>query len=224
MDEIIYKNRKVCLNKKWVTKEVWEQSIDKYGLPDFCFEEINKPLSNKISYADVLVYIANTCDIKEYLEIGVSVLKTFYQMACNTKCNLIAYDVNPINPCIKIPREYKYIQGDVLIKDDWDKLRVLGIKHDLIFSDALHSNEGLQAEFNFYIKDNLADKWIIIWDDAYDNPVNYINKNIIPVLEQKYGKVYTILRSFQEWTRNKYHPIYIVSNYNLNIEHIYNDY
>jgi hypothetical protein len=218
MNEIVKKNRKVCKDKIWITKEEWDKSNDNYGLPNFCFKEINEPLLDKVSYADILVFLANKYEIKEYLEIGVSVLKTFYQMACNSNCNLIAFDLNDKNPCIEIPRDYKYFKGNVLIKDDWKKLKDLNIKHDLIFSDALHDNIGLQAEYDFYIKDHLADKWIIIWDDAFENPVNYIKKKIIPNLEKKYGKLYIKLQSFQEWVRNKYHPILIVSNYNFNLD------
>ncbi len=162
MNEVIQKNREVCKEMIWISQEEWEKSGDKYGLPDFCFKDINKPLTNQISYTDILVFIANTYNINDYLEIGVSVLKTFYQMACNTNCNLIAYDINSKNPCVEIPRDYKYIKGNVMVEKDWDNLKALNIKHDLIFSDALHSNEGLQAEYDYYIKHHLADKWIIV--------------------------------------------------------------
>jgi len=218
MNDVIRKNRKVCENMEWITKEDWESSGDFYGLPDFCFGFIDEPLTNDISYSDILVFLANKYNCKDYLEIGVSVLKNFYQMACNTDANLIAFDINPKNPCIQIPRDFKYIKGNVLEKDDWTPLKELNVKHDLIFSDALHSNEGLQAEWDNYIKDHIADKFFIVWDDAWDNPTNYIKKNFIPQLKEKYGDLFIQHLVVQEWVKGRKHPILIVSNIKFNLD------
>ena len=113
MNDIIIRNRKVCENMVWVSKEVWENSGDNYGLPHFCLRHINEPLTMDISYSDILVYMATKYNLKEYLEIGVSVLKNFYQMSKNTNVNLIAFDINEKNPCVEIPRPFKYIVGNV---------------------------------------------------------------------------------------------------------------
>lgn len=217
MNEVIRKNRECCKGKIWITEDEWKRSGDLYGLPDFCFSRINDTLTDDVTYSDVLVYLSNNFHIDEYLEIGVSVLKNFYQMASNTECNLIAYDINQKNPCVEIPREYKYIQGNVMVKDDWEPLKALNKKHNLIFSDALHSNEGLQAEWDNYILDHLADKFIIVWDDAWDSPVQHIKQNFIPELMKRYGEVYMRLETVQAWTPNERHPIFIVSNHKFNL-------
>lgn len=217
MNEVIRKNRNVCSGKIWITEEEWRKSRDVYGLPDFCFSRINERLTDDVTYSDVLVYLANEFNLDEYLEIGVSVLKNFYQMACNTKCNLIAYDINQKNPCVEIPRPFKYIQGNVLKKDNWEPLKALNKKHNLIFSDALHSNEGLQAEWDNYILDHLADKFIIVWDDAWQNPVKHIKQNFLPELMKRYGELYMRLETVQAWTPNERHPIFIVSNFKFNL-------
>jgi hypothetical protein len=213
MNEVIRKNREVCLGKEWITKKVWLSSADRYGLPDFCFKRINEPLTNKVSYTDVLVYLINKYDLKEYLEIGVSVLKTFYQIACNTEANLVAFDINYKNPCIEIPRPYTFFEKkNVLVPEDWDDLKNKNLKHNLIFSDALHDNKGLQAEWDNYIKDHLADNWFIVYDDAWDHPVKYITKHFLPELRKKYGNIYFRKMIVQEWVRGNRHPIFIVSN------------
>jgi len=217
MNDAVRKNRECCEGKVWISEEEWKRSGDLFGLPDFCFSRINEPLTDAISYSDVLVHLANSMNLEEYLEIGVSVLKNFYQVACNTKCNLIAFDINQKNPCVDIPRPFKYIQGNVLIEDDWKPLKDLNKKHNLIFSDALHSNEGLQAEFDNYILDHLADKWVIVWDDAWSAPVQHIKQNFIPELMKRYGDVYMRLATVQEWVRGKTHPIFIVSNCKFNL-------
>ena len=220
--EVVKLNREVCKGVNWITKERWEVSGDNYGLPDFCFEKINEPLTDAVSYSDVLVFLIRQYNIKEYLEIGISVLKNLFQIAHNTETNIFGYDINEVNEDVCIPRPWGFLKGNVLNKDDWEPLRKLNKKHDLIFSDALHDNTGLQAEWDFYLKDHLADNFIIVWDDAWENPppapfgpVNYIKKHFIPELEKKYGKIYTKLVTVQEWVRGVTHPIFIVSNYEL---------
>jgi len=218
MENVCLRNRKCCEGMDWISKKQWESSGDFYGLPDFCFGHINEPLTNDTSYSDILVFLATKYECKDYLEIGVSVLKNFYQMACNTKSNLIAFDINPKNPCVEIPRPFKYIVGNVMKEDDWKPLKKLNVKHDLIFSDALHSNEGLQAEWDNYIKDHIADKFFIVWDDAWDNPTKYIKQNFIPQLFERYGKLYMKHLVVQEWVRGRTHPIFIVSNHPIDLE------
>ena len=211
-------NRNACLDKVWITKEEWLKSGDLYGLPDFAFELINEPLTDTTSYSDIIVYLINKYKCEDYLEIGISVLKNLYQVAVNTRTNLVAFDINKLNPCIEIPRSFEFVKGNVMVAEDWAPLRELNIKHDCIFSDALHHCDGLQAEFDNYIKDHLADKWIIIWDDAWDSPTAYIKGNILPVLREKYGYLYVKKMMVQEWVPDHHHPILIVSNYVFDID------
>jgi len=218
MNKIIEQNRNVCENINWISEDIWESSGDFYGLPRKCYNEINNRLSNDLSYTDIIVFLIRKYELKNYLEIGVSVLKNIYQVAHNTTTNIIAFDINIKNPCVKLPRPLKYIKGNVMIKEDWEPLKALNKNHSIIFSDALHTNEGLNAEWEYYIKDHLANNFIIIWDDAYTAPLNHIKNKFIPQLERKYGKIYTKLISVQEWIPNVYHPIFIVSNFSFVIE------
>jgi len=218
LQKVVKLNRECCRNKVWISKDRWLKSINKYGLPDFCFEKINEPLTEEVSYSDIIVFLLNKYNCKEYLEIGVSVLKNVFQVAQNTDVNIMGFDINEINTDVEIPRPWGFIKGNVLVENDWRPLKELNMKHDFIFSDALHNNEGLKAEFDYYIKDHLSEKWIIIWDDCYTNPLNYIKKNFLPQLKKKYGKIYTKLESPQEWVRGKNHPIFIVSNFEINFD------
>lgn len=211
-------NRNVCVDKLWITREEWLSSGDLYGLPDFAFELIHEPLTDTTSYSDIIVYLINKYKCKDYLEIGISVLKNLYQVASNTKTNLVAFDINKLNPCVEIPRSFEFIRGNVFIDTDWEPLRALNIKHDFIFSDALHQCDALQSEFDNYIKDNLANKWIIVWDDAWDIPTAYIKENLLPVLREKYGSLFIRKMIVQEWIPDYHHPILIVSNYPLEID------
>ena len=68
-------NRNVCVDKLWITRDEWLSSEDLYGLPDFTFELIHEPLTDTTSYSDIIVYLINKYKCKDYLEIGISVLK-----------------------------------------------------------------------------------------------------------------------------------------------------
>ena len=74
------------------------------GLPKRVFHLINTPKNNDITYVDLLTFLYSFLNKKKinYLEIGVSVLKTFYQIANFLKnSNLYAYDINYINLIIE---------------------------------------------------------------------------------------------------------------------------
>ena len=72
-------------------------SPDNYGLPQHVRHLIDLPIDNKITYVDLIMFLQthfNKEKIK-YVEIGVSVLKTFYQVSqflSNSK--LYAFDIN----------------------------------------------------------------------------------------------------------------------------------
>ncbi len=215
LKEVVKQNRDCCRGIQWITKERWNNSGDKYGLPFFCFDRINEPLTDEVSYSDIIVYLLKQYNCKEYLEIGISVLKNLFQVAHNTDVKIMGFDINEINSDVEIPRPWGFVKGNVMVENDWRPLKELNLKHDLIFSDALHNNEGLQAEFDYYIKDHLADKWIIIWDDAWQAPTNYIKKYLIPVLRKKYGEIFIQEHNPQEWVRGQRHPILIVSNFKI---------
>ena len=65
---------------------------------------IDKPLNEQLTYVDLLMYLQPhlKCERLKYVEIGVSVLKTFYQVVSFLEnADLYAYDINDINPTIE---------------------------------------------------------------------------------------------------------------------------
>tara|TARA_R110002110_G_scaffold116940_3_gene288988 strand:- start:4512 stop:5177 length:666 start_codon:yes stop_codon:yes gene_type:complete len=210
MDIAVKQNRE-CLKevKRFISKKKWLASGDLYGLPAHCFERIDLPQSNSYTYSDYIVYLINKYKLNNYLEIGISVLKNIYQVASNTKADIYAFDINPLNDEVKLPRDITFFRGNVVVKNDWRALKALNQKHDIIFSDALHSLEGIKAEYdNYYFEQHLADKWIIIYDDAYDHVVKHIQNYIEPRLDVKFRKQIVI----EGWVSEDRHPIYIISN------------
>ena len=140
-----------------------------------------------------------------YLEIGTSVFKNFQQIENNLEnATLYGYDMNELIPSImekynlkqkenintgqnyyhsKGKNEIYYFKNNVLSKDGADIFKkLLDEKVNVIFSDALHSKEGILSEYENIIKSNLSDNFYYYFDDLnmYDveEGVNEIYKDL----------------------------------------------
>ena len=83
MDNIIRYNRQTLNSvKNWINRTDWEtpQSIFNYGLPDSIYHLINLPIDENITEVDIICKYLTEFPKVNYLEIGVSVGKTFYQI------------------------------------------------------------------------------------------------------------------------------------------------
>ena len=167
-----------------------EFSVNDYGMSESIFVNINKPIKEFPTYSDILQYSSQFLNKKsiEYLEIGTSVMKNFYQMDNYfMSSKLIAYDINPI------PKKYKhnytaysiqsnfknskcyvsdtdnelyYFNGSVLESSDFKLFnKLFPDKFDIVFSDALHTKEGVMSEYQNIIKNKLNDEFILYFDD-----------------------------------------------------------
>ena len=188
LDEIIQSNRNHLKKvSNFITREDWLKSPYHYGLPDFAFPKINLPIGDDITYTDLLQYLSQ--HLKKdvvYFEIGVSVLKNFYQMANYFQnSTLIGFDINLINPSIEKlfqaidlqsnPKTYHYsnnqlyyYQGDVFQPQDFAKCHeaVGWKKYNVVFSDALHRPDAIIKEYHNGIKKYLDDdEFILYYDD-----------------------------------------------------------
>lgn len=166
-----------------------EYEINNYGMNFEINEHIDKKINQTITYSDLLIYLSKIFSEKIcYLEIGSSVMKNFFQIENQVNESiLVAFDIN------KIPKNYEsrfyketvsgtkrltkginnlnlneifYFKGDVLSqKDLYEFNNTLSYKFNLIFSDALHTPEGLQSEFDNIIIPNLSSEFLIYYDD-----------------------------------------------------------
>ena len=193
IEQIIEFNRETLKNVDcFITEDEYNNSPDTYGLPIHVRHLIDKPINKDLTYADLMMFLQTFFTKKEikYVELGVSVLKTFFQFSSFLKnCNLYAFDINEINPSIakrfdllnaeKNNRTYKfktnsitYFKGDVFSKKDFkDFKNLVGGKVNIIFSDACHTKEGLENEYENFIRHSLDDEFIIYYDDLDDKPM-----------------------------------------------------
>ena len=173
-----------------------ESSVFQYGCPDICVQHVNDPrTSTAITQVDLLTLsLGHVVDqpCPHYLEIGVSVGKTFSTVtsslpACATA---VAFDLEKPSPFLRsvlapiqnasLPSNIQqfvgpggqrvfYITGSVLEAAGWDSLSGLGVQFHLIFSDALHTPEGVAAEYREIHARKLLDTsagFAMLWDDC----------------------------------------------------------
>jgi hypothetical protein len=207
IQDVVKKNRETLSRVDFfITDEDYDNSLDNYGLPLHVRHLIDLPIDKNLTYVDVLMFLKSQLKTEnpKYVEIGVSVLKTFYQVSNFLEdSELYAFDINKINPSIAKKFDLKqkgyqvnkynyngnkitHFKGDVFKKEDFDlfKKEVNG-RVNIIFSDAHHTGEGLRAEYDSFIKDGLSDDFILYYDDLQNPPMQKVFLEICQEHQQK---------------------------------------
>jgi hypothetical protein len=198
MEKIVKFNRST-LNSidNWIKRDDWEipNSIFNYGLPDRIFHLINLPISDDITEVDMICNFCNELlhnnKKLHYLEIGVSVGKTFYQVVQYAKNNLSfvneksfsCIDIEKINPTLEKLFDHSY-QSKSIKKIGVDKNIINPIRTDEyniitkwigeeITSDGFHKDNITYYEtdeFDENIWKNIDNKFNVIFSDAMHDP------------------------------------------------------
>lgn len=219
MKKAIQQNRRsLSFIDEWIDETAFKNSFFNYGIPDFIKLNINKPISDSITYSDILLYLSQKHFEKiNYLEIGVSVGKNFFQLlAAHNHSQFTGFDIEEINPVLenylsfsgKIEwptpeqsikktnsslKKYKFkgMEIDYLCADVWDEnswAKLKGQKFNIVFSDALHSPKAILFEFEMLLKYELMDeKFFIVWDDL----VGKMRKSFFKIIK-KYNRNFQI--------------------------------
>ena len=99
--KIIKKNRKYLKTiDTFLSKKQF--SLNDYGIPKDLYNYLDKPINFYPTYTDLLIFISNYLkkDKLNYLEIGVSVMKNYFQIANQfTNSKIFGFDNNPIKFC-----------------------------------------------------------------------------------------------------------------------------
>lgn len=106
MDEIVQFNRETLRKvPQWIERKDWEKpsSLFNYGLPSYVYHLIDRPISNQVTEADMICEYMKKLKNVNYLEIGVSVGKTFWQLSEFARTHIDSYnlsclDIEKINP------------------------------------------------------------------------------------------------------------------------------
>ncbi len=224
---IVKRNRETLAGvDHFVDDADYNGSPDGYGLPRHVKHLLDLPIDDQITYVDLLMFLQHfISDRLRYVEIGVSVLKTFFQVSSFLDySDLYAFDINPINPTIakrfvKLRNDSAqaqcyahgsnrlgYFQGDVFKASDFANFqRLVGGKVQIIFSDAHHTGKGIQSEYETYIKNALADDFILYYDDL-ETPSMYGYFMQLRELYRKRKGVTVALLKVNGWLGQHEHP------------------
>ena len=205
---IMKKNRSFLSGiKEYLPHGEYDDRDNNYGIQNYIFHNLTKEIDLFPTYTDILTLLLREFKKNNiiYLEIGTSVFKNFQQIENNLEnATLYGYDMNELIPSImdkynlkqkenintgqnyyhsKGKNEIYYFKNNVLSKDGADIFKkLLDEKVNVIFSDALHSKEGILSEYENIIKSNLSDNFYYYFDDLnmYDveEGVNEIYKDL----------------------------------------------
>jgi hypothetical protein len=204
----------------WIPENGFKNSYFNYGVPDSIKDLLNLPIGEVNTYTDLIIYYSRNFEKINYLELGVSVGKNFYQLA-NYFSNsiLTGFDIENINPVLEkkfdykkkvdwgskissirleksTMSEYEFKHNTIryLAGDIWDEScwqKLKGNKFNVVFSDALHDPKALLWEYQMILKyDLLADYFIMFWDDL-NNGLDLSFEDIVAKFQKGKVNVYS---------------------------------
>ena len=245
LQEIIATNRDY-LKSVGIFLEHEQFQKNDYGMDMRIYPHLDKKIKDYPTYSDLIVFISNYLKPVRinYLEIGVSVMKNYMQLENYFKnARLVAYDINPIVPKYKSKfsllnfnkdssssifnyessNSCYYFQGSVLNdKHIQDFNNFFEDKFNLVFSDALHTTEGVKSEYDNIISKNLDENFILYFDDL-DFPGLFDTANdIFNDLLRSDKKVYFNTFKIYGWVgqHEKMHKNGIISTVNFHKEFV----
>jgi len=236
--KIVLNNRKILKNLgNFVEDKYLSHSEDQYGVGKNKVL-INKPMGLRLSHIDLIQILTKIYKEKIiYTEIGVSVLKNFFLLAnFINNSEMYAFDRNKIYKNIEKyfepteefenikkynydSNEITYFIGDVHSKSDFDMfIKIQNKKTNFVFSDADHSEEGIFLEYKNYYSKNLAENFIIYFDDINSATYPALDKIISDLTKNKQKKIYAYTFWINGWIgkHQNQHKNAILSTYNIN--------
>lgn len=234
-ENVVLQNRKT-LNYWTPFFTLEEYKKNDYGIPVHIFDNINKKINNYPTYSDLIVFIMKKFFDQQisYLEIGASVLKNFIQIVENTKNNKIfAFDLNPLNDkFINLFEENSdnyysgvyetnfvaYFEGDLLSKTETEKFKIKSnTKFNFVFSDALHTEDGVLEEYKNIIENNLSKNFVLYFDDLDFPGVEKAARNIFKDLRGNNEKLEFFTFFINGWVgeNEKFHKNGFITNMNI---------
>ncbi len=188
---IMKKNRDHLMTVNvFLTEGEYDDEYNNYGIQNYIYSNLKKEIDLFPTYTDILVLLLSEFQLRSvnYLEIGTSVFKNFQQIENSLDDSILyGYDMNDLISTIKNKYNFKskidraskqeyfyskerneifYFKNNVLSKEGGEIFRnLLDEKINVIFSDALHSEEGILSEYKNLIKGNLSNQFIYYFDD-----------------------------------------------------------
>jgi hypothetical protein len=172
----------------WIEPQVYEASIFQYGIPAQLRHLLDRPLNLEATYTDAICFLMTQLTSPvNYLELGVSVGKNFFQIANFLKnSSLTGFDIEEINPVLEArfsgktvdsrwpttETSMKKVESSLTsytfatnrvrylsgdVFDEGSWARLAGEKFNVVFSDAFHSPDALRFEYEMIKRYKLLD-------------------------------------------------------------------
>jgi uncharacterized protein (UPF0212 family) len=223
IEEVHDRNRCILNNvDQWASSSDLKGGVFHYGLPQEVEHKVTEDVGERINLSDMVSYLLTQFGTNSnYMEMGVSVCKTLFQvLTTNCHANIVAFDIERINPTFEniimkpvlirskeeevltgheyhsssynspkkdnctlntydqgILRDnhFYYLNCDEFDQVGWNRMEQLVStlpkqSYQVIFSDALHSQEAINFELDHIFKHNLLNKYhfAYVWDDMGD--------------------------------------------------------
>ncbi len=218
----------------WISLDNFKNSYFNYGVPNSIMSLLDLPLGDEMTYTDLISYITKEFKNNNYLEIGVSVGKNFYQLANQFEnARLTGFDIENINPILEKQfvfenksewtlnneslrselatlNNYNYKSNSIsyLAGDIWDEScwqKLGGQRYNIIFSDALHDPKALLWEYDMIKKyELLADEFIFIWDDLNNGLEESFKRIVSDLTKNKNSEFKSYLIKINGWLGENY--------------------
>ena len=182
---IIAGNRAV-LNSvpQWITDEHYASppSLFNYGLPPYVRHLVDLPLAADPTEADVIMSFMDALPRVRYLEVGVSVGKTFYQMARYAQgrpaCHVAGLDIEAPNPVLVglLDGLHGARASVACVRDARFSSMRDGLQNQVHTwgGDAVRYYEA--DEFDGNIWNEMQDPYNVVFSDAMHNPRALVNE------------------------------------------------
>lgn len=225
----------------WITASTLLNSNFNYGIEHGSENRLDLPPSDDTTYTDIICFLSDKLSHPiQYLEVGVSVGKNFWQLMNYFKnAMIVGIDIEELNPVIAnklviektkswgAPTAIKkqassissfsygsnkglYVSADEFDENAWNELR--GKRFNVYFSDALHDPKALWHEYQMLKKFELLDRneIMMVWDDL-GGDMTVVFLKIFRDLKLSYPALSKNIFITNGWMNYRYHQVGIIT-------------
>jgi hypothetical protein len=225
----------------WIDHSTIENSVFNYGIPLNLLPKLDLTIDYYTTYTDILAHLsAKLTNPIQYLEIGVSAGKNFWQLANFLQnARLTGMDIELINPVLesqfRFVEDYSWEGQPQLLRknsstsiyhyntnniqyhcmDEFDETgwsKMSGQKFNIFF----HDPKALWFEYEMIEKYNLLDEteFVMMWDDLGGNMASAFSEIHLEMQKRIQG-LYKYQFITNGWMNDRTHQIGIITNIKL---------
>ncbi len=178
MKEVMKYNREtLSLVSNWLDKSSLQTSLGRYGLPAIAVQHMDSYIGNEVTYSDLVAYLSSfLTDQIQYLEIGVSVGKNFFQI-CNYLQQSIAIGLDLDKPNKSLESFFSNCRE----KSSWDSFTQISnpYNHEIWFKKYGFTSEWLMKGCSGAYKVQPENRYLQYNYDNRSNDIYYLVGDVL---------------------------------------------